>query len=132
MYCLCWIFCKQSWDLILFEIVFEFVFCISYYLISRDIFLWFVFIAILADALVFSFKSTYCLCWIFSVHRGIGSFLKLHWIILQINDFQKVPFCSPFYRKIWRIFLHSHSISIGFLFKFFDEMVNKSYFLKVI
>ena len=31
---------------------------------------------------------------------------------LQVNNFQKVPFCSPFYRKIWLVF-STQSIVIG-------------------
>ena len=47
-------------------------------------------------------------------------------------SFSESPFWSPFYWKIWQIFLQSFYCHVEFPFKFFDKIANKINFPKII
>ena len=64
----------------------------------------------------------------------VNSFKKLKFKSCKSTGwlFSESYFSSSFYREIWQIFLHSSSGHVEFPCKFFDKMLNKKEFLKII
>jgi hypothetical protein len=72
------------------------------------------------------FHGHYCgqLCsYLFLSYLGVS-----FWFQLQVDKFQKVPFCSHFfYQEIWQIIYRQQYCHVELLFNLFDKIVNKRY-----